>query len=106
MNKLNRITHWRPANILATNVEPTPFCLIILNQPLNRLDVFRRLWNNGKLLTSLPACFYPNAFLSLATFKFVADGGSNRLYDAFCDDTQSLERSVDKQINRKTEPLR
>lgn len=51
-------------------------------------------------------CFYPNAFLSLATFKFVADGGSNRLYDAFRDDTQSLEKSVEeRQFNLMPEPF-
>ncbi|CAO3627075.1 unnamed protein product [Cunninghamella blakesleeana] len=79
MNKLNLITQWSPANILAKNFKANPFCLIILNQPLTRLDTFTRLWNN-------------------ATLKVVADGGSNCLYDAFKGDSQKLEKYLPDQI--------
>ncbi|KAI8340281.1 thiamine pyrophosphokinase 1-like protein [Chlamydoabsidia padenii] len=87
MNKLNRITQWRPANILAASIEPPPFCLIILNQPLKRIDIFKRLWKN-------------------ATYKFVADGGSNRLYDAFRDDTTLLEKYLPDEIRGDLDSIR
>ncbi|KAI8078839.1 thiamine pyrophosphokinase [Halteromyces radiatus] len=87
MNKLNLISHWRPASILATNIESKPFCLIVLNQPLTRLDHFQRLWNN-------------------ASFKFVADGGSNRLYDAFQQDKDLLEKYLPDEIRGDLDSIR
>ncbi|CAO3597598.1 unnamed protein product [Absidia cylindrospora] len=87
MNKLNAITQWRPANILSASIEPKPFCLIVLNQPLTKLDTFRRLWNN-------------------ASFKFVADGGLNRLYDAFQHDVKSLEKYLPDEIRGDLDSIR
>ncbi|CAO3627106.1 unnamed protein product [Cunninghamella echinulata] len=47
--------------------------------PLTRLDIFTRLWNN-------------------ASIRVVADGGSNRLYDAFKEDKKKLETYIPDQI--------
>ncbi|KAI7901834.1 thiamine pyrophosphokinase [Cokeromyces recurvatus] len=67
------ITHWCPSSILAKDEKPKKFCLIVLNQPINHVDAFHRLWTNASL-------------------KFVADGGSNRLYDVFKHDQQLLSQ--------------
>ncbi|KAI9341297.1 thiamine pyrophosphokinase [Pilaira anomala] len=72
-NLINLITHWSPANILAKEGKPKKFCLIVLNQPITQIEYFNRLWDN-------------------ASFKFVADGGSNRIYDAFKHDQTILAR--------------
>jgi hypothetical protein len=48
-NLVNLITHWCPSNILSRNGNAKKFCLIILNQPINHVDAFNRLWNNGKI---------------------------------------------------------
>jgi thiamine pyrophosphokinase len=49
-NLFNIITHWCPSNILARDGKPKKFCLIVLNQPINHVDAFQRLWSNGKLI--------------------------------------------------------
>ncbi|ORX49108.1 thiamin pyrophosphokinase 1-like protein [Hesseltinella vesiculosa] len=84
---MNIITHWCPGNILDPNAKPNPFCLIILDQPLTHVKLFERLWDR-------------------ATFKFAADGGANRLYDAFKDTPTLLEKYVPDEIAGDMDSLR
>ncbi|KAI8992495.1 thiamine pyrophosphokinase [Pilobolus umbonatus] len=65
--------HWCPSSILSRSGHGDDFCLIVLNQPITRLKLFMRLWKN-------------------ASYKFVADGGANRLYDAFEHDPVLLQQ--------------
>ncbi|KAI8887385.1 thiamine pyrophosphokinase 1-like protein [Backusella circina FSU 941] len=78
-NAVNIIKHWCPSNILVKEGKIHPFCLIVLNQPIIQLDVFQRLWLN-------------------ASWRFVADGASNRLYDAFKHDEQQLQKFLPDEI--------
>lgn len=39
-------THWYPSSILSKKIG-NKFCLIILNQPITRMDIFHKLWDNG-----------------------------------------------------------
>lgn len=48
-NLISLITHWCPSNILSRDDNAKKFCLIVLNQPINHVDAFNRLWNNGKI---------------------------------------------------------
>ncbi|KAL1935024.1 hypothetical protein VTP01DRAFT_4164 [Rhizomucor pusillus] len=84
---MNLITHWCPSNILANDTKPKKFCLIILNQPISQKKLFDRLWSN-------------------AAFKFCADGGSNRLYDAFKDEPDKLERYLPNEIRGDLDSMR
>ncbi|KAI8640577.1 thiamine pyrophosphokinase [Parasitella parasitica] len=86
-NLTNLITHWCPSNILSRDGNTKKFCLIILNQPINHIDVFNRLWDN-------------------ATYKFVADGGSNRLYDAFKYDQHKLAQYIPDEIRGDLDSIR
>ncbi|KAL0092304.1 thiamine pyrophosphokinase [Phycomyces blakesleeanus] len=52
------------SSILSPKGSSDKFCLIILNQPIKHVHLFERVWAN-------------------ATIRLCADGGSNRLYDAF-----------------------
>lgn len=38
---------WRPSDVLSLTKSIRPYSLIILNQKLNRLDIFKKLWNGG-----------------------------------------------------------
>ncbi|KAI8801933.1 hypothetical protein BJ742DRAFT_835008 [Cladochytrium replicatum] len=64
----------------------TERALIILNQPLGKTATFERLWNN----TSMRIC---------------ADGGANRLFDAFSSDVDR-ERFLPYQIRGDLDSLR
>ncbi|EPB88389.1 thiamine pyrophosphokinase [Mucor circinelloides 1006PhL] len=86
-NLINLITHWCPSNVLSRDGNAKKFCLIVLNQPIKHVDAFHRLWNN-------------------ATFRFVADGGSNRLYDAFKHDQQKLAQYIPDEIRGDLDSIR
>ncbi|KAG2230062.1 hypothetical protein INT48_005390 [Thamnidium elegans] len=86
-NLLNLVTHWCPSNILARDGKTKKFCLIILNQPITHVDSFNRLWDN-------------------ASFRFVADGGSNRIYDAFKHDQRILARYIPDEIRGDLDSIR
>ncbi|KAF1799097.1 thiamine pyrophosphokinase [Mucor lusitanicus] len=86
-NLINLITHWCPSNILSRDGNAKKFCLIVLNQPINHVDAFHRLWSN-------------------ATYKFVADGGSNRLYDAFKHDQEALAQYIPDEIRGDLDSIR
>ncbi|KAI9478827.1 MAG: thiamine pyrophosphokinase [Benjaminiella poitrasii] len=81
------ITHWYPSNILSDDQRPNKFCLIVLNQPINQLEAFHRIWSN-------------------ASFKFIADGGSNRLYDAFKHDERLLALYIPDEIRGDLDSIR
>lgn len=51
------------------DAEPSRLKLVVLNQPIWRLDIFLRLWQN----TVVRVC---------------ADGGANRLFEAFSPDQE------------------
>ncbi|KAI9498320.1 thiamine pyrophosphokinase [Zychaea mexicana] len=87
MNGLKIITHWCPSNILARDSKVKQFALIILNQPIKHLETFNRLWAN-------------------ATFRFCADGGSNRLYDTFKHDSHKLRLYLPDEIRGDLDSLR
>lgn len=62
---------FNPALFLAEGHVPasvTPPCLLVLNQPIAQFSVFARLWNH-------------------TNYRICADGGANRLYDLFEDQT-------------------
>ncbi|KAI8358411.1 thiamine pyrophosphokinase [Blakeslea trispora] len=69
------ITHWCPSNILTRDGKTKSFCLIVLNQPIQHIDTFNHLWSNGD-----------------QKIERKADGGSNRLYDAFKHDQKLLAK--------------
>ncbi|CEP14900.1 hypothetical protein [Parasitella parasitica] len=81
------ITHWCPSSILSGDGSTKKFCLIVLNQPINHVDAFNRLWDN-------------------AFYKFVADGGSNRLYDAFKHDQHKLAQYIPDEIRGDLDSIR
>ncbi|ORY99371.1 Thiamin pyrophosphokinase [Syncephalastrum racemosum] len=87
MNGFKIISHWCPSNILAREYKAKKFCLIILNQPIVQKETFQRLWAN-------------------AAFRFCADGGSNRLYDAFKHDQHKLDLYVPDQIAGDLDSIR
>ncbi|KAI9314269.1 thiamine pyrophosphokinase [Dichotomocladium elegans] len=70
MASFKLITHWCPSNILAPDFKGRQYCLILLNQPIMDLDQFRLLWAH-------------------ASVRYCADGGANRLYDAFENDEKT-----------------
>lgn len=45
---LNIVTSWSPASILSKEGPKSKFCLIVLNQPIQHVETFHRLWSNGK----------------------------------------------------------
>ncbi|KAI8051918.1 thiamine Pyrophosphokinase 1 [Gilbertella persicaria] len=86
-NLAHLITHWTPSNILSKEGNANKFCLIVLNQPIHHINTFSHLWKN-------------------ASFRFVADGGSNRLYDAFKHDPQILEQHLPDEIRGDLDSIR
>ncbi|KAI9012075.1 thiamine pyrophosphokinase, partial [Phycomyces nitens] len=64
-----------PSSLLLSQGTPKPFCLIQLNQPIVHIHLFERLWAN-------------------ATIRLCADGGANRVYDAF----ESLPKKRDQYL--------
>ncbi|CEJ05460.1 hypothetical protein G6F70_001320 [Rhizopus microsporus] len=81
-------THWHLSSILSTEQNNNnKFCLIVLNQPIVQIDTFQRLWHNASL-------------------RFLADGGSNRLYDAFKHDKQLLEQYIPDEIRGDLDSIR
>ncbi|OBZ84295.1 Thiamin pyrophosphokinase 1 [Choanephora cucurbitarum] len=87
MQANSSITHWTPSNILSTDGKTKSFCLIVLNQPIHHIDTFSHLWNN-------------------ASFRFVADGGSNRLYDAFQHNPDLLAKYLPDEIRGDLDSIR
>ncbi|KAI8062377.1 thiamine pyrophosphokinase [Gongronella butleri] len=81
------VTHWCPANILSPGAKPNPFCLILLDQPLVKVKMFERLWER-------------------ATYRFAADGGANRLYDAFKHEQSLLEKFLPHEIAGDMDSIR
>ncbi|KAL7424596.1 thiamine pyrophosphokinase [Cryptotrichosporon argae] len=61
------VRRWASGDVLAERPRGA-YALIVLNQPINRRDVFHRIWQSS-------------------TLRYCADGGSNRLYDVL-DDTE------------------
>ncbi|CAO3674571.1 unnamed protein product [Umbelopsis ramanniana] len=78
---------WRPSDVLSLEKPLRPYALIILNQKLNRIDVFKKLWTG-------------------ASYRFCADGGANRLYDAFKDDLDLREKYLPHAIHGDLDSLR
>ncbi|GAB5587145.1 thiamine pyrophosphokinase [Umbelopsis nana] len=78
---------WRPSDVLSLTKSIRPYSLIILNQKLNRLDIFKKLWNG-------------------ASYRICADGGANRLYDAFSEDIVSREKYLPHFIHGDLDSLR
>ncbi|KAI9839053.1 MAG: hypothetical protein M1837_002271 [Sclerophora amabilis] len=74
------VTEWRPGEHLrkVSNGNPLPAAaLLILNQPINDIPGFRRLWEH---------CEY----------RICADGGANQLYELF----EAVQDSQDSRIQR------
>ncbi|KAL0138973.1 thiamine pyrophosphokinase [Mucor lusitanicus] len=107
-NLINLITHWCPSNILSRDGNAKKFCLIVLNQPINHVDAFHRLWSNGKVHINNMSKHPKLNFLwnGIATYKFVADGGSNRLYDAFKHDQEALAQYIPDEIRGDLDSIR
>ncbi|KAH8551391.1 thiamine pyrophosphokinase [Umbelopsis sp. PMI_123] len=78
---------WRPSDVLSPAKPLRSYALIILNQKLNRMDVFKKLWSG-------------------ASYRFCADGGANRLYDAFVDDLELREKYLPHAIHGDLDSLR
>ncbi|CDS13597.1 hypothetical protein LRAMOSA05773 [Lichtheimia ramosa] len=87
MNGVKLITHWCPSNILAADFKARNYCLILLNQPIQHVERFHRLWTNASL-------------------RYCADGAANRLYDAFSDDEQKREFYIPDEIAGDLDSLR
>ncbi|CAO3696797.1 unnamed protein product [Rhizopus microsporus] len=80
-------THWHLSSILSTEQNNNnKFCLIVLNQPIVQIDIS----------TTLAQCIS----------KFLANGGSNRLYDAFKHDKQLLEQYIPNEIRGDLDSIR
>ncbi|GAN02305.1 thiamin pyrophosphokinase 1-like isoform X1 [Mucor ambiguus] len=107
-NLINLITHWCPSNILSRDGNAKKFCLIVLNQPINHVDAFHRLWTNGKVNINKVSKHWKLKFRwnGTASYKFVADGGSNRLYDAFKHDQEALARYIPDEIRGDLDSIR
>jgi hypothetical protein len=41
---------WRPSDVLSLEKPLRPYAFIILNQKLNRIDIFKKLWSGGTLI--------------------------------------------------------
>jgi thiamine pyrophosphokinase len=63
---------FRPADFLATAHSNPGAYLIILHVPIQKFEVFRRVWAHS-------------------TYRICADGGANRLHDLF--DTPRVKRN-------------
>lgn len=51
----DRVAEWRPACLITEEHTGNDFALLILNQPLNNLELLKIVWKKGKLeRTSLP----------------------------------------------------
>jgi len=42
------LTEWRPARLLSENHRENAFALLVLNQPLNNLDLLKLVWKKGE----------------------------------------------------------
>lgn len=63
---------WNCADILSSRESPR-YAMIILNQPITRLDSFVNAWNASMSLE--------RSALTLGSVRICADGGANRLFD-------------------------
>ncbi|KAL0093625.1 thiamine pyrophosphokinase [Phycomyces blakesleeanus] len=78
---------WAPSSILLPQGPPKPFCLIQLNQPIVHVHLFERLWAN-------------------ATIRLCADGGTNRLYDAFENSPEKRDKHLPDEIRGDLDSIR
>jgi hypothetical protein len=85
------VTEWQPAGLLSMDSEEpeSQYALLILNQPIKNLNMLRLIWEKGIFLLwrwHLTIDFnVPFTHEILAFFRIAADGGGNRLADAFKD---------------------
>ena len=58
----DRATEWRPARLITEKHTGNDFALLVLNQPLNNLELLKIVWRKGKLRPSLT--FQPSLTVS------------------------------------------
>ncbi|KAI9282758.1 thiamine pyrophosphokinase [Sporodiniella umbellata] len=81
-------TEWNIASILSSpEKRDKKFGLIVLNQPITQLELFKKLWKN-------------------ASIRLVADGAANRLFEAFKHDVQLLEYYLPDEIRGDLDSIR
>ena len=49
----DRVTEWRPARLITEEHTGNDFTLLVLNQPLNNLELLKIVWKKGKRRPSL-----------------------------------------------------
>lgn len=62
------ITSWNPAHIITEREDSNDYALLVLNQPLNNVELLKLVWKKAK-------------------FRIAADGGANRLHNAYQKDS-------------------
>ncbi|KAI8144862.1 thiamine pyrophosphokinase 1-like protein [Fennellomyces sp. T-0311] len=87
MNSLKMIHHLCPTNIFMRDAKIKQYALIIVNQPIYHLPTFERLWAN-------------------ATLRYCADGGSNRLFEAYKHDPNKREQYLPDEIRGDLDSMR
>jgi hypothetical protein len=84
------ITEWQPAGLLSMDSQSpeSQYALLVLNQPIQNLNMLRLIWKKGMSFRAIqfsPEFIPITAHKSSAFFRIAADGGANRLSDAFKD---------------------
>ena len=77
-----------PDSTAASSLETA---LIVINTPIIRRDVFATVWKNGACASSILSAVSPHPCVQAedarrthtASIRYCADGGANRVYDAF-----------------------
>ncbi len=77
------IREWRPARFLAEQETGSNYALLVLNQPLNNIDILKIVWKKGRPRSKSES----NLLTPAAQYRIAADGGGNRLCKAYRSDS-------------------